>query len=115
MSKLKPTEKVMQRFKGASNKPRLMKKILGINDDGSTADYYDDSSAMVDEDDEVTLQKRSKSRLRSISRNRSVSTKRELTEMEKVSETPLTLIKGSQKIEKTLRQGLDVQGKSCPR
>jgi hypothetical protein len=67
-----------------------MKRILGINPDGSTNDITQNDGMMDIEDDTDALDKRARSRIRSATRNRTVSQKRELTPIEEVKKQDLT-------------------------
>lgn len=83
------SSKVEERFGGdrGKSKPRVMKKLLGIdsktmNIEKPTRGNHDVDSGHEDEDH--VLRKRHKSIIREMSRNRSLSTRPELTVMEKV-------------------------------
>ena len=88
------TSGVESRFGGdrGKSKPRLMKKLLGIKDEGDMKEEKptrgrrrgDLDNELDGSEDSIELKKRHKSIMRDISRNRSVSQKIELTPMEKV-------------------------------
>lgn len=102
MAKLKPVDRVEKRFKGVNNKPRLMKKIMGYSNDGSTADWEDAGMVQEGGDDDNLLRKRARSKIRSMSRNRSIhAPKKELSEIDQVKKISQFFL-GWKEIEETL-------------
>ena len=86
LEKLKPTEKVMQRFKGSNPKRRDLKKILGISADGQELpNEWNNEGAMIDENDTTMLKKRMRQISRSISRKKVLNPQAEETLVDKVS------------------------------
>lgn len=104
--KSKDPSKVASRFAGNDLKPRVMKRILGINADGSTNDITQNDGMMDLEDDTDALEKRTRSKIRSATRNRTISQKRDLTPMEEVThkDFPVLTFLGFEEAQEALRQ-----------